>query len=72
MVIPRIVRNRLQRHADCRDAMRAAVNYLIERALAAGWTHNEVSTALINLAGELFPDLNESGEWAHRPAALRH
>ena len=46
----------LERYSECRDALEYPVQIIIDQAIAGGWTHHEVSTALINLALELFPD----------------
>lgn len=72
MESPSGIRNRLERYADCKEAIESPVNDLIDCAVAAGWTHNEVATALINLAGELFPDLRTRGGGADAGAMLRH
>ncbi len=71
-------REYLIRYLNCREALRYPVKDLIDGAIARGWTHDEVTTALINLAAELFPDKGsrlapeELGEPAPRRARLRH
>jgi hypothetical protein len=65
-------RSYLERYLDCREAIKSPVNDLIDRAVAAGWTHAEVATALVNLAAELFPDSGKRETDRSPRAALRH
>jgi hypothetical protein len=56
MEAPQDGRVQLERYRDCADAIASAVSELIEKSVAAGWTRNEVTTALVNLAADLFPE----------------
>lgn len=46
----------LERYSECREALEYPVQIIVDQAIAGGWTHHEVSTALINLAVDLFPE----------------
>lgn len=61
----------LERYRDCADAIASAVTELIEKAVASGWTHNEVTTALVNLAVDLLPE-SPGEEGKQPPLVVRH
>jgi hypothetical protein len=49
------VSRRIERYAKCQDWLESSVRDLIDRAVASGWSHDEVATAVVNLAVSLYP-----------------
>lgn len=72
MEAPLVGRSHLERFLDCSDALESSVAELIERAVALGWTHDEVATALINLAAILIPDMDNRKDTAVLAPVSQH
>lgn len=67
---PLFGRSGLERYRDCADAIETEVSDLIEQAAEQGWSRDEIATALINLAGELYPDMRrQDAQSKFTPAA---